>query len=245
MVLYMMMKPLLSFALVAWLATSASVIAFAPGMITSATLAPNSIRMDTENGMVRRDKPAKSQEEDLELTRAIIMKHISFTDKMVSSYDEDEDDDEDVIHNISTKAKAVVVEDNDDVKTDDVVFSPSSSNLELVGAADGGDSHTIQRLDKIKSFGIKIKDELMSRLEKVKDEDIAHSTSPSDGDEQRYNARQRLSRIKTFGTQVKDEVKSRFGRAREDVVAIQPLKNIKSFGTKIKDDLKSRLGKDE
>lgn len=217
-----MMKFRLSFALVAFLATSApttiSVSAFAPGKITSANLAPNSIRKDIENGMIRREDvqlgrcfihcyaraspstPARSQEEDLELTRAIIMKHISSTDKKMTGYDDDDDEEDDKIqNNFSVKSKSVADDDNDAGKMDIDVSSPNSTEVGKTADDDGGEIDALQRLKKIKSFG----------------------------------------------TQIKDDLKSRFGKVREEGVALKPLKNIKSFGTKIKDDLKSRLGRDE
>lgn len=197
----------LLFALVAFLAISTpatiSVSAFAPGMITSANLAPNSIRMDIENGMVRRDKPAKSPEEDLELTRAIIMKHISISDK---SYDDDDDDEDDVnmLQTILAKASSVAVDDNDNVKTD-VVVSTSSSSSEVGESApadsdgeDGDEMNTAQqRLKKIKSFGIQVKDDLKGRFGRARE--VGQSLQP-------------LKDIKSFGTKIKDDLKSRLGK---------------------------------
>ncbi|KAL3767004.1 hypothetical protein ACHAWU_004502 [Discostella pseudostelligera] len=195
----------LLFALVALLAISTpaiiSVSAFAPGMITSANLAPNSIRMDIENGMVRRDKPAKSQEEDLELTRAIIMKHISISDK---GYDDDDDDEDDVnvLQTILAKATSVTVDDNDIVGTDVLVSTASSSSEVGESApADGEDgderSTTQERLKKIKSFGIQVKDDLKGRFGRARE--VGQSLQP-------------LKNIKSFGTKIKDDLKSRLGK---------------------------------
>jgi hypothetical protein len=84
---------LITFAL---LAAVASISAFAPNYsrqtITSST---------TQMCMARR-KPAKSQEEDVELTRAIIMKHIGSVDDDV--VDDDDEEVEDVATNSSDEA---------------------------------------------------------------------------------------------------------------------------------------------
>ncbi len=53
--------------------------------------------------MARR-KPAKSQEEDVELTRAIIMKHIGSVDDDVVDDDDDDEEVEDVATNSSDEA---------------------------------------------------------------------------------------------------------------------------------------------
>jgi hypothetical protein len=86
---------LITFAL---LAAVASISAFAPNYsrqtITSST---------TQMCMARR-KPAKSQEEDVELTRAIIMKHIGSVDDDVVDDDDDDEEVEDVATNSSDEA---------------------------------------------------------------------------------------------------------------------------------------------
>jgi len=157
--------------------------------------------MDIENGMVRRDKPAKSQEEDLELTRAIIMKHISISDK---GYDDDDDDEDDVnvLQTILAKATSVTVDDNDIVGTDVLVSTASSSSEVGESApADGEDgderSTTQERLKKIKSFGIQVKDDLKGRFGRARE--VGQSLQP-------------LKNIKSFGTKIKDDLKSRLGK---------------------------------
>src|SRR6056300_1212016 len=87
---------LITFALLAAAALS-MVSAFSPTfnyrsrhMTTSPTISSTNILY-----MARR-KPAKSQEEDVELTRAIIMKHIGSMDDGFVVDDSDDDDDLDV-----------------------------------------------------------------------------------------------------------------------------------------------------
>ncbi|KAK1733056.1 hypothetical protein QTG54_016194 [Skeletonema marinoi] len=65
---------LITFAL---LATAASISAFAPNY-SRQTIIASRIRL-----FMARSKPAKSQEEDVELTRAIIMKHIGSVEDFV------------------------------------------------------------------------------------------------------------------------------------------------------------------
>ena len=96
--------------------------------------------------MGRNHKPAKSQEEDLELTLAIIMKHIKSTDGSVA------DD----------------VDDSDDAETQEKVTTSTT----LGDSTDGGGENTVQpllewaKMSKIKSIGTKIKDTLRSKLGK-------------------------------------------------------------------------------
>lgn len=173
------------------------VSAFAPGMITSVNLAPNTMRMKIENSMIRRDKPARSQEEDLELTRVIIMKHISSHD---DDYEDDDDDDDVIQNNISVKSKSVAADnDSDTTKMDAYVSSPNSSSPELggLGDDDGGTSDAQQRMTKIKSFGTQIRDDLKSRFGKVREEGVTL---------------QPLKNIKSFGAKIKDDLKSRLGK---------------------------------
>lgn len=68
-----------SFCLVTFtlLASAASISAFAPNNSRNAVAAP-SMKLD-----MARSKPAKSQEEDLEKTRSIIMKHIGSMEDFV------------------------------------------------------------------------------------------------------------------------------------------------------------------
>ena len=72
---------LVTFAL---LATAASISAFAPNY-SRKTLITTNIKL-----FMARSKPAKSQEEDVELTRAIIMKHIGSVEDFVVDDDVDE-----------------------------------------------------------------------------------------------------------------------------------------------------------
>ena len=99
-------------------------------------------------GMGRNNRPAKSQEEDLELTLAIIMKHIKSTDE--SMVDDVDDSD-----------------DGDDSQTEVKVATPFT-----VGSSAGEEENSAQpllewaKMSKIKSLGTKIKDTLKSRLGK-------------------------------------------------------------------------------
>ena len=148
--------------------------------------------------MIRRDKPARSQEEDLELTRAIIMKHISSTDKMMAGYDDEDDEEDDIIQsNVSAKSKLVVDDDKDTGKIDLVAASPASPEVSETADDDGGEIDSLQRLKKIKSFGTQIKDDLKSRFGKVREEGV--TLTP-------------LKTIKSFGTKIKDDLKSRLGK---------------------------------
>lgn len=173
------------------------VSAFAPGMVTSVNFAPNTMRMKIENSMIRRDKPARSQEEDLELTRAIIMKHISSYD---DDYEDVHDDDDVIQNNISVKSKSVAADnDSDTAKMDAYVSSPSSPEVGGLGVDDddGGTSDAQQRMTKIKSFGTQIRDDLKSRFGKVREEGVTL---------------QPLKNIKSFGAKIKDDLKSRLGK---------------------------------
>eukprot|EP00985_Skeletonema_marinoi_P008547 scaffold3900_cov94-Skeletonema_marinoi.AAC.1 len=66
---------LITFAL---LATAASISAFAPNYSRQTIIASRVKKL-----FMARSKPAKSQEEDVELTRAIIMKHIGSVEDFV------------------------------------------------------------------------------------------------------------------------------------------------------------------
>jgi hypothetical protein len=96
--------------------------------------------------MGRDNKPAKSQEEDLELTLATIMKHIKSTDGSMA------DD----------------VDDSDDSQTEEKVDTSTT----LGDSTDGGGANTGQpllewaKMSKIKSIGTKIKDTIRSKLGK-------------------------------------------------------------------------------
>jgi len=142
------MKSLLHFCSVALLAIAPAISAFAPGIITSGNVAYNKKfgRLYVKVGMGRNNKPAKSQEEDLELTLAIIMKHIKSTDGGVG------DD----------------VDDSDDTQMEENVTTP----VTLGGSTDVEAEYTMEPLlewakkSKIKSLGTKIKDTLKSKLGK-------------------------------------------------------------------------------
>lgn len=142
------MKSLFHFCIAALLAIAPAIPAFAPGSVTSGNVASNMKcgRLCVKVGMGRNNKAAKSQEEDLELTLAIIMKHIKSTDgSMVDD-----------------------VDDSDDSQAEEKVTTSST----LEGSTDGGEENTMQpllewaKMSKIKSFGTKIKDTLKSKLKK-------------------------------------------------------------------------------
>ena len=96
------------------------------------------------------NRPAKSQEEDLELTLAIILKHIKSTDgSMVDDVDDSDD--------------------GDDSQTDVKV---ATTSVALGGSTVGEEGNNVQpllewaKMSKIKSFGTKIKDKLKIKLGK-------------------------------------------------------------------------------
>ena len=93
--------------------------------------------------MARR-KPAKSQEEDVELTRAIIMKHIGSMDDGFVVDDSDDDDDLGV-----AVAK-------------DLVTSDASE----AGASDAASTGRKSIKDKLKDKGRKMKNKLKSKMKK-------------------------------------------------------------------------------
>ena len=69
----------------ALLAAAASISAFAPNYSRKNLITSSHIKL-----FMARSKPAKSQEEDVELTRAIIMKHIGSVEDFVVDDDVDE-----------------------------------------------------------------------------------------------------------------------------------------------------------
>jgi hypothetical protein len=142
------MKSLFHFCIVALLTIAPAISAFAPRIVTSGNVACKKKfgRLYVKIDMGRNHKPAKSQEEDLELTLAIIMKHIKSTDGSVA------DD----------------VDDSDDAETQEKVTTSTT----LGDSTDGGGENTVQpllewaKMSKIKSIGTKIKDTLRSKLGK-------------------------------------------------------------------------------
>lgn len=94
----------------------------------------------TEICILQRNKRAKSQEEDLELTRSVIMKHIGSM----------EDD--------------FIVDDDDDEEGVVVVERASDTSLEASSDASTG-KKTIK--DKLKDKGRKIKNKLKSKIQKI------------------------------------------------------------------------------
>jgi hypothetical protein len=142
------MKSLFQFCIVALLTIAPAASAFTPGSVTSGNVACNKKfgRLHVKVGMGRNNKPAKSQEEDLEMTLAIIMKHIKSTDGSMA------DD----------------VDDSDDSQTEE----EATTTTTLGDSTDGGEDNTVQtllewaKISKIKSLGTKIKDTLKFRLGK-------------------------------------------------------------------------------
>lgn len=141
------MKSLFHFCIVALLTIAPTISAFAPGSVTSGNVACNEkFGRYVKVGMGRDNKPAKSQEEDLELTLATIMKHIKSTDGSMA------DD----------------VHDSDDSQTEEKV----DTSTNLGDSTDGGGANTGQpllewaKMSKIKSIGTKIKDTIRSKLGK-------------------------------------------------------------------------------
>ena len=94
--------------------------------------------------MARR-KPAKSQEEDVELTRAIIMKHIGSMNNEGSVVDDADDDD-----------------DIDVAIAKDLVTSDASE----AGASDAASTGRKSIKDKLKDKGRKMKNKLKSKMKK-------------------------------------------------------------------------------
>lgn len=145
------MKSLFHFCIFALLATAPSIAAFAHGRINSGNTASSKKfgRLYVKVGMGRNNRPAKSQQEDLELTLAIIMKHIKSTDGGVVDDVDDSDD-------------------GDDSQTDVKVATP----IALGGSAEGEEENAAQpllewaKMSKIKSLGTKIKDTLKIKLRK-------------------------------------------------------------------------------
>ena len=101
-------------------------------MTTSPTISSTNILY-----MARR-KPAKSQEEDVELTRAIIMKHIGSMDD------------------------GFVVDDLDVAVSKDLVTSDASE----VGASDAASTGRKSIKEKLKDKGRKMKNKLKSKMKK-------------------------------------------------------------------------------
>jgi hypothetical protein len=142
------MKSLFLLCIFALLAIAPSIAAFA-GSMNSGNIASSKKfgRSYVKVGMGRNNRPAKSQEEDLELTLAIIMKHIKSTDEMVNDVDDSDD--------------------GDDSQTEVKVATPFT-----VGSSAGEEENSAQpllewaKMSKIKSLGTKIKDTLKSRLGK-------------------------------------------------------------------------------
>ena len=91
-----------SFFLVALalLATAASISAFAPNYSRKTLITSSHIKL-----FMARSKPAKSQEEDVELTRAIIMKHIGSVEDFVVDDEVDEEAEASVESNESKSTK--------------------------------------------------------------------------------------------------------------------------------------------
>jgi len=145
------MKSLFHFCIFALLAIAPFIAAFAHGSINSGKSASNKKfgRLYVKAGMERNNRPAKSQQEDLELTLAIIMKHIKSTDSGVVDDVDDSDD-------------------GDESQTEVKVATP----ITLGGSADGEEESAAQsllewaRMSKIISLGTKIKDTLKNKLGK-------------------------------------------------------------------------------
>ena len=119
-------------------------LALAPAMIASAFSPARAFgnqvavaRLNMSLGMG--GKPAKSAEEDLDLTRAIILKHISATDDSVDDDDDGGDD-----------------ESGGSSDSSDYLMSLSSSTSEKIK----------KPLKKAKSVGKKIKNKLKKKLSK-------------------------------------------------------------------------------
>ena len=93
---------LVTFAL---LAAAASISAFAPNY-SRKTLITSRIKL-----FMARSKPAKSQEEDVELTRAIIMKHIGSVDDFVVDDDVEETEAEASDESNESKSTKVSIKD--------------------------------------------------------------------------------------------------------------------------------------
>lgn len=146
------MKSLFHICIFALLAIAPSIAAFSLGSISSGNPASSMKfgRLHVIVGMGLNNRPAKSQEEDLELTLAIILKHIESTDgSMVDDVDDSDD--------------------GDDSQTDVKV---ATTSVALGGSTVGEEGNNVQpllewaKMSKIKSFGTKIKDKLKIKLGK-------------------------------------------------------------------------------
>mmetsp|Transcript_3806 Transcript_3806/g.8582 ORF Transcript_3806/g.8582 Transcript_3806/m.8582 type:complete len:130 (-) Transcript_3806:277-666(-) len=107
MISYSGMKSFIQFTIVVLLTASPAIIsAFSPARTPwSGDVASNSINLARLNDVKMAGKSAKSKEEDLELTRAVIMQHISSEMDEVVVVAENTDDGQSQTEDVASEAK--------------------------------------------------------------------------------------------------------------------------------------------